>query len=1530
MAFAMAGILPILFGLLPVFADPPPERPADRKPDAADATYFNISFQAQEALDRAEQNLPAVAGAPDADWADAARAFHEIGEKFGASLIAEPGAPSRLYISVREFVNRKIADWPAEGLAAYRAAFESSAAAALAELQNPADIDARVRLAERFYATNAGAQSLDQAAELAMENADFEAARRWYERLLADHPDREQFESHWKAKLALCLAHQGDLAPLEKLIASLPPSDNLRASAPSVDKSVDWAGKSQPLSDFLRLTLDQCRRDGTPDPVSARPELLGGAPHRRGQFPTTASAEARWWRFNAFGRLLTGEIAEGYESRIARLEAYHRALTSGRLLASQPVAATEPLIPQSLNPSIPLIFLHDARSAWAIDPQNPDRPVWQFDLSQVLPAPAPWNAEESAPPLYTSLYANGRLYVHFEREITDTGSDHITAASTLVCLDAANGSLIWRNDLDGFVSPFEEARLDGAPILHRAALYAVARRRKPFGFEACYLIRLDPADGRLVWSVHLGEAATGSYGYSRATLTFPAAQGDLVFVPTNLGGVAAVSTSTGRVAWAHQYDSRFGANEGAVWPDTTTRPLRAWHYNSAMLWKDAVVCMPLDNDAILVLAQDDGRELFKIPADSIHRPQTLVGLAGNWLYTAGTQVVCYDLAARKIAWQRPLELGQLFGRGALTTTGLFLPTDRSLLHYPLDGGPARHYRWSIEDAGNLLVLPDQIVVAAPNSVFGLVARQDAFARLDRRMQERPDDPLIAFSLAELAFNTGEYQRGLDAVHSAVDRVGGFARLTDEPLRRRFFKTLTQFATALLEDAPDERDSDAAPSIPQSLNPSIPRLQTAVTLLKLAGQCPPGPADRATQCLLLARALLESNDQPGAVQAYQRILADRGLRRLKLELRPVLRPPWRARDDDAERQSDDADGPTVDLAPAVTSWIARIIKLHGPEAYAAVARQAADRLEIAQSQIQRGGAKTDASNLLEVADAFPNSPAALEALVTHADYMTKRLDWPAAARSYRRALTSAESKRVSEDDDPSAHSEMTYPDLIRRYADVLIAADRPADAAAWLHRGARDYPNHRFASSSPQSLNPSIPQSLVSFSVYGRLRLGDRDFTDPANNIELPPITDTYHRLFPDRVSVLEPLFPDLPDTRWDALLTYAGRQVEARHPATGRSLWSKPFPSSAQPVLVGMDADRYVFATPYRLFALTRTSGQLAWQVGEEPPDDVHADPESLPAYAQYFLTPRRLFAATDRGALNCTDVKTGNLVWENKSAGSPSGQLLADDDSCCYGVWQGGNHSINVLDAATGRLIRQLTSDEKGPAQSLHWTTDLGPRGLLVVRSSTIERYDLASAKPVWRIAVPEHFVAATLQLNADSLIVSADGRRLTCFDLADAAVRWRSSPFAGEAGSLWCRQAAGVLYVASDVALLALDADDGHTLWTAPCPAARAVQPPRLLKDRIIVITPEAPPKSKNRRRDKAPELDDGEAAQYHLQAFHLDNGKPAPLEGKHPIESPNAVGPIVTEPIASFGGLFLRDNALLLLDANRLIGYVAKNDE
>jgi len=414
------------------------------------------------------------------------------------------------------------------------------------------------------------------------------------------------------------------------------------------------------------------------------------------------------------------------------------------------------------------------------------------------PPDAHWLSEEELPPLYTATLAGGRLYVHLDREPPSSIDGNTGESSTIVCLEAKTGHEIWRNDLTGFASEFEETRIDGAPLLHGGRLFALVRRRKPFGFEACFLLRLDPQTGRILHSVHLGEAPTGSYGYRRPTLSHPAANGDRVFVQTNLGTVAAVSASTGHVAWLHRYRSRLTDDAEGSWPARTGRTMRSWQYNPTMLWRDRVVCAPLDTDALLVLDQADGRLIHRIPATHIHTPDYILGIHGRLLYAVGTQVTAWDLEDHKLAWARPLAEGQPLGRGAVTPAGLLIPTTRGLLRYALDGGPAPIHHWPLRSAGNVIALPDQIIVAATDTLFGLVGKEEAFARLARQMDHTPEDPRPALRLAELAFSTGEYDRGLAATHRAVTRAGGFAQLTDTDLRARFFDRLMHFAGVLLE------------------------------------------------------------------------------------------------------------------------------------------------------------------------------------------------------------------------------------------------------------------------------------------------------------------------------------------------------------------------------------------------------------------------------------------------------------------------------------------------------------------------------------------------------------------------------------------------------------------------------------------------------------------------------------------------------------------------------------------------------------
>lgn len=1393
-------------------------------------TYLDTSFEADEALARAAKL------ADGAKWSAAATAFQEVGERFAGRLAR---LDQNRHISVRDHVNRTIANWPPPGLTAYRGAFESRARKALDAARAGLDLEPLVRLADRYYATSAGADALIAAGDLAIERGDFATARQWLQQLLRDHPDRERLRMRLRAKLALCAAWAGDIEPLRTLIGELPPDQP--------GPEVTWAGRRRALGDFLRDALSEIGSAEPPSRVAPGATTFAGGPSRGGFYESNATAEAVFWHFDGFAGKSDRRARPG-RTNLVQSESARRALRGGQRVTMAPVVGGG------------LVYVHDHRSVWAIDPDSADDPAWRYDLVANRAAESRSASDDELPSLFTSTYHDGRLYVHLDRDPPSSIDGNVGEASVVVCLDARTGRELWRNDLTGFASEFEETRVDGAPLIHGGRMFVVVRKRKPFGFEAGFLMRLDPRTGRTVWTTHVGEAATGSYGYRRPTLTHAAARGDRVFLQTNLGTVVAVSATTGRVAWLRRYETGRSDDMAGLGPSRLNRQARSWHYQPTTLWRHAVICAPLDCEAILVLDQNDGREISTIPFTNVHMPQYIAGVHGDLLYAVGAQVVAWDLRKAAIAWARPLAAGQILGRGMLATSGVFIPTTDGLLRYPLDGGPAVVQPWPLESAGNLVAMGDQIVVAAPDAVYGLLRKDEAFARLARRMKAQPRDPLPALRLSELAFKTHDYDRGLTALQQAVARAGGFARLTDDGLRARFFRDFTSFATLLMEA--------------RQTNPPNKRIEQAVSLLRQAGQCAPTPACQVGFRLQLAGAHVMGADIPAAVEVCQQILGDRSLRRLPMTMQPDWRPPGRRRSTDSIE-----DGEIIDAADLARRWIDRLTADYGGGVYDAVERRARDRLEIVASA-------GDADGMLDVVAEFPNSRAAGAALLAHARLERRRAHWKPAARSYRRALD-----RVS-------HSER--PAIIRELAMCLLQAGRTAASAEWLDRAVRDYPAERIEHDG----------RIVNFRELRQLLVGHLEVRDVSLPRVTWPLRRAYQRLHPESAAVLEPVFDRLPQTRWDAVLTFAGGRLELRSPTTDRPLWPDPLGLPTQPQLLGMDADRFYLVTRHRILAVGRQSGRVAWQYGEAPPSDPHADPEWTAAWANHAMTSTHLFSASDKRELVCLELKDGTLRWRIEDGPRAGSTPVADREHVIYANWRGKRNFIQVLDAETGQRTRTIALDEDRPVQTLRLTPD---GLLLVVMSNVVIGVDPQTGATRWRTADGNHFLLATLQMDDEGLYLSADGITITKHDLDNGRRLWTTPPIGTiKRDGLWTSMTGGVLYAASADGLMAFDTADGGLLWKAADPPGLKLQVPRIVEGAIVTLS--AVPPATDARRKQPREADRG--TRHRIRRYALSDGRELPA---------GEDAEVVLDDVRSLGGLFARDRCLLILDGPRLIGYV-----
>lgn len=1410
---------------------------ATAAPAAPAGTFVNTRFEADEAILRCKR----LAGA--GQWREAAILVQAAVDNQGEYLTRRDDAR---FISVRRALHDLVCGWPEAGVAAYRAAQESTARSRLDAVTDPTDAEARIVVGERYFPTQAGAEALDAAAELAVERGDFAAARRDWGRLAALHPDRAKSGLIWRGKAAIAAAWGGDSAELNAIAKELTES--------SPGPVVDWGGKQQTLRAAMTAARRGLRDDQT-TPVAVRPGLFGDGPARRFDVPTAALPEAVLWRCPLPDLSGIAPTAPG-ETAGPRVEARKQSLQSGRLLSVAPVTGGG------------LVYLHHATSVWAVDPARPDAPAWRFDLvAPLTPSEAKWLPEDEIPPLFTALYDDGRLYAHLDREAPAGGEEGAKQVSLLVCLDAATGREVWRNDLAGFATQFEKTRLDGAPIRVGRSLFAVARRRKPFGFESCFLLRFDRASGRITGTTHLGEAPTGSYGYHRATLSHAASDGDRLYVHTNLGTVAAVRAATMAVDWLRRYESRYAADADGGWPARSGRQPRAWQFQPTMLWRDRVVCAPLDDDNLRILDAADGAEVARVPADRLDHPETIVGIAGERLILAGNNVTAFDLSTGKVAWSRPLPDGRLFGRGAVTATDVLIPTDKALLRIPLDGGPPAARPWDLERAGNLAVQGESIVVAAPEAVYGLVRKGDAYAALEHAAEAAPKDPLPMARLAELAIEVGDDARAMAAARQAVSRAGKPERLRDPALKTRIYDLHLRLAETRLAPA---RATGLATSRPASgLGLDETRAAEAIDLLAEAGRFAPTAAQRVRQRMVLAETLVWLDRAADAVSAYQDILADKALRET------LWTPPG----------AGDSAAP-VEPAPAgefARAAIERLATEKGPGVVASIETQADGRLKDAV-------AKGDLEALAAIADTFPTTRAAGQALVAHGRRSAERADGRiAAARSYRRALALRDCPDRAE--------------VMAALAGVLIADERLDAAEAWLERGQRDHAGAKV----------KVGDRAVTFQAWREEMRANLTVAGlPAVNW---PVSNPYNRLHPDRVTVLEA--EGCEARAGDPLMIYSGKALTAFDAAADKPLWPRAVACPTQPAMLRIDAQRCILTTATRVFALNRADGGLAWQFGEEDAADPDSDPESRPAWVDHAVTADAVVCVNDHREIVCLGAADGQLRWRREDGPRGSGTLAVDDRRVVYIDTQSRSCVLRILAIGNGEPLAGVPIDDSRPVQAVR----LVPGGpIIAATSAEIVAVDPKTYQIAWRGRRVENLILSTLQAGPEGLYVSTNGRGIARYDL-DTGRKLGETPPIGHPRQegLWTALYGATLYAASDDALMAFDAADMRMLWQAAEFPGLMVQSPRVSAEDIVVIALANEPPTTQRAVDGSHGADG--PRRFQIRRYRRADGREGPvLRGAAGDETP-----LVTEPLGSFGGLSVRDHALLLLDGPRVLGYV-----
>ncbi len=969
-------------GLAQVATIPPPAAGDDASSHDDKATPPGVSVPdspgAQERLDKARDKEN------QKQWKTAAEYYQEALAKYPGRVVpvklsADQGIYQ--YAGIAPIVQERLAKWPAEGLKVYRALYGQTAADLLSSAPR-GDLAALRTIFWNYFITDAGKNAALQLMDAYLESGDFQASAWIGDRLLTLHPSLEADRSSVMYRTALAYFWAGDAATSHHLL------DSLKQSAPT-DVGV-IAGKDVILADSLAETLNAPAPRPTTSPVDADTYPSFGGLGQRGDISTSTA------RIGASLNqvLLTPPDLNGLmgANKSAYNDSDKNSLLSDAALGIMPVVDAGTL------------FFQDGRCLYAVDADTGvPLPGWfntypgerqgrykinvfgraRGELLTVTVTPACVLAIMGQPDRnsqITPAAANGWVMQNAQS----------TSTLKLVCLDRDTGHEQWTRtpaDLPDSIAVLHTADYYGTPLVVPAALagrgpgansvaedsvLVVARGGKENQFDDCYIVCLSLKTGQYRWSTYVGSATRNfdAEGLSNTDPSQMALADGRVFIMTNLGTVAALDPSDGRVIWLDSYSHDASDNpEGMFLRGAGGRrfvngmqpgaspPTRPWAHNPVFVSGGSVYILPNDTRQLLIYDEGSGAEQRRVPMSECDAADVMLGVrngivcltSDKGVFALDWKKYTPDHPAKLFAWsenditgggggnQGDPEASTLCGRGFVTEDSIFIPTKFRLIQKTWKSGktvqvyPAQGGFTGDQGPGNLLVTANNVVVAGQTHVDVYTDLSLVRQRFEVAMAAAPADPAPRMAYAEALFNGGQLDEAMARVDQAINLTGGMNAMRSGKDRTMIFQDLLGFADRTVKTSAGSGSS-------------VSRDQ-AGAFFDRAAAAADSPLENATYRLDRAKFDHQNSDYAGEVKLCQEILSDDAMRSSVLD-------------------NDLPAGTAAETAIDVASSLDR-------SAYSAIEQQA-------QAAFTTAHTAGDPEQLLMVATIYPNSKAAGDA------------------------------------------------------------------------------------------------------------------------------------------------------------------------------------------------------------------------------------------------------------------------------------------------------------------------------------------------------------------------------------------------------------------------------------------------------------------------------------------------------------------------------------------------------------------------
>ncbi|MBL0922528.1 MAG: PQQ-binding-like beta-propeller repeat protein, partial [Phycisphaerales bacterium] len=565
-------------------------------------------------------------------------------------------------------------------------------------------------------------------------------------------------------------------------------------------------------------------------------------------------------------------------------------------------------------------------------------------------------------------------------------------------VDVETGETVWSTDIRRFDAALSDAYIRGPAIIdEQMVIVGAVRVQASRRLTSAYLVGIDLGSGEVLWSRMLASAGAAPYGRSQGPADAGVAHRGVTLRTDRIGVISAVESATGRLRWARR-----------VPPETvSTQPNDPWETPRPVIDGERLFTLTADRREVLSLDVQSGAVLARASARDMGAPHYLLGAPGAILAVGSRSVYALpkslDVENERVARLLPPDGPELRGRVVVAGDVIFAPIAGGVATVPIAGGGDGYSVVPLDRPGNVLALPDELVVVDDASIHTYLLWEVAERMLAERMRDNPNDPIPAVTYAELAHRAGKPERIIDA----ADRAIGAIRLDpasprNDSARRRLFRS----SLAMLDPA--------APS-------GAPLGETVVQgLIERLGALASTPEERVAHLFAAGDHAEAVDDGPRAVARYQAVLEDDALAAAIFSRRGVATA--------AEIEA--------------TRRLRRVVREHGPAVYTVFEAEA-------ERGLTQAAERADVEALEGIGRRWPVSAAASRAWLLASDLLTHSGEPDRALRALESGLLAADDALLA---DPSVVGE-----LGGRFVLALERAGQTRAAAQALRRLAIERP-----------------------------------------------------------------------------------------------------------------------------------------------------------------------------------------------------------------------------------------------------------------------------------------------------------------------------------------------------------------------------------------------------------------------------------------------------------------------------------------